>query len=93
MCHHHFIQSGVIDMAESENLFAKVAGSEQTAEEQKRQLEEKIQNERETLGGPTIFVNRQLVQIYPDSGYRITFGEQYSNDLGPVDKLFHPQAN
>ena len=68
-------------MAE-ENKLAELAGIgiAQTPEEIKQQLAEKIQLEKEQLGGPTFFVNRHVVQTYPDSGLRITLGEQFSND-------------
>ena len=36
--------------------------------------------ERERLGGPTLFVNRFIIQNYPDSSIRLTFLEHYSSD-------------
>lgn len=45
------------------------------------ELAARTQNEKDQIGGPTLFVNRFIVQGYPDTGIRMAFGEQYSGDL------------
>jgi hypothetical protein len=98
LCHHHFIQSGVVDMAKEprnklldpaardeqpESELAKIVAERgsQIPELTKEQKEENARFDKETIGGPTLFVNRHSVQTYADTGVRITFAEQYSGDL------------
>jgi hypothetical protein len=63
-------------MAEPESELAKLRVPERT----KEQKEEAARFDKETIGGPTLFVNRHSIQTYQENGFRITFAEQYSGD-------------
>jgi hypothetical protein len=58
-------------------LKAAEAASQQA---QQRSVPE-IEAERLAIGGYTAFVNRYLVQSYPDGSMRLVFMEQYSGSL------------
>lgn len=67
-------------MVERNKLSELVGLAPPTVELTKEQKEENARLQKETFGGPTLFVNRHYIQIYPDSGVRLSFGEQFSPD-------------